>query len=100
VVLANLAGGIVSALYAAYIGIRWLKVQFEAWPTAKIYLAGFLASLLPLLLLHFLYNHYLEVFIIGALLYLLIYITLTPLLNIIDDRELAALEKMTTKIRG
>lgn len=100
VVLANLGGGIVSALFAAYVGISRLKVQFEAWPTAKIYLTGLLASLLPLLLLHFLWNHYLEVFIIGALLYLLIYITLTPLFNIIDDRELAALEKMTTKIRG
>jgi O-antigen/teichoic acid export membrane protein len=100
VVLANLGGGIVSALYAAYIGINKLKVQFEAGSTAKIYLAGFLASLLPLLLLHFLWNHYVEVFIIGAILYLLIYVTLTPLIGIVDERELAALERMTTKIRG
>lgn len=100
VVLANLGGGVVSALYAAYIGINKLRVHFEAGPTAKIYLAGFLASLLPLLLLHFLWNHYLEVFIIGAILYLLIYVTLTPLIGIIDERELAALERMTTKIRG
>lgn len=100
VVLANLAGGIASTLYAAYIGIHKLNVQFEATPTAKIYLAGFIASLLPLLLLHYMWNHYAEVFIIGALLYLIIYITLTPLIGIIDDRELTALERMTTKIRG
>jgi O-antigen/teichoic acid export membrane protein len=100
VVLANFAGGIASTLYAAYIGVHKLKVQFEAKPTAKIYLAGFLATLLPLLLLHFIGNHYIEVFLIGAFLYLLIYITITPLIGIVDERELTALEKMTTKIRG
>ena len=100
VVLANLAGGIASTFYAAYIGVHKLKVQFEATPTAKIYLAGLLASLLPLLLLHFMGNRYLEVFLIGVFLYLLVYITLTPLIGIVDERELAALERMTTKIRG
>jgi O-antigen/teichoic acid export membrane protein len=100
VVLANLIGGIASSLYAAYTGMHKLKVHFETGPTAKIYLAGLLASLMPLVLLHFLWNHFLEVFIIGALLYLIIYMTLTPLLDIIDERELAALERMTTKIRG
>src|SRR5208337_3010695 len=100
VVLANLAGGIVSTLYAAYVGVHKLKVQFEAIPTAKIYLAGFLASLLPLLLLYFMWNRYAEVFVIGALLYLLVYITLMPLIGIVDERELAALERMTSRIRG
>jgi O-antigen/teichoic acid export membrane protein len=100
VVLANLAGGIVSTLYAAYIGVHKLKVQFEARPTAKIYLAGFLASLLPLLLLHFMWARYAEVLIIGTVLYLIVYVTLMPLIRIIDEKELAALERMTRRIRG
>jgi len=100
VVLANLVGGIASTSYAAYIGVHKLKVQFEARPTAKIYLAGLLASLLPLLLLHFMWAHYAEVFVIGAFLYLLIYITLMPLIGIVEEKELAALERTTSKIRG
>lgn len=100
VVLANLAGGIVSTLCAAYIGVTRLKVQFETGSTVKIYLAGFLASLLPLLLLHFIWARYAEVFVLGALLYLIVYVTLTPLLGIIGDRELATLERVTSNIRG
>ena len=100
VVLANLVGGIVSTLLAAYVGVHRLKVQFEAGPTIKIYLAAFLASLLPLLLLYFLWARYLEVFVIGAFLYLLVYVALLPLIGIIDDRELATLERMTSNIRG
>lgn len=100
VVLASLAGGIVSTSVAAYIGVHRLKVQFEVGPTVKIYLAGFLASLLPLLFLHFMWARYVEVLIIGAVLYLIVYVTLMPLINIVDERELAALERMTSKIRG
>jgi O-antigen/teichoic acid export membrane protein len=100
VVLANLVGGIVSTLFAAYVGVHRLKVQFEAGPTAKMYLAGFLASLLPLLLLHFMWTRYAEVLIIGAVLYLIVYVTLMPLIRIIDEKELAALERMTRRIRG
>jgi small-conductance mechanosensitive channel len=100
VVLASLVGGIVSTLCAAYVGVHRLKVQFEVGPTAKIYFAGFLASLLPLLLLHFMWARYVEVLIIGAALYLIVYVTLMPLIRIIDEKELAALERMTRKIRG
>lgn len=99
VVLASLAGGMASALFAAYLGVHRFRAEFEAGPTVRIYLAGFLASLLPLLLLHFLGAHYIEVLIIGAVLYLIVYATLMPLIKIIDKRELAALEKMTGKIR-
>jgi O-antigen/teichoic acid export membrane protein len=100
VVLANLAGGFVSTSCAAYVGVHRLKVQFEAGPTVKIYFAGFLASLLPLLLLHFIWARYVEVLIIGAVLYLIVYVTLMPLIRIIDEKELAALERMTRRIRG
>jgi hypothetical protein len=65
----------------------------------RIYLAGFLASLPPLLLLYFLWAHYIEVLIIGAVLYLIVYATLIPLMRIINERELDALEKITGKIR-
>jgi peptidoglycan biosynthesis protein MviN/MurJ (putative lipid II flippase) len=99
VVLASLAGGIISTLYAAYLGVRRFGIEFEAGSTVRIYLAGFLASLLPLLLLHFLWKHYIVVLIIGAVLYLFVYATLMPLMRIIDERELGALEKMTGKIR-
>jgi hypothetical protein len=57
------------------------------------------ARLLPLLLLYFLRAHYIEVLIIGTVLYLFVYATLTPLMKIIDERELVALGKMTGKIR-
>ena len=100
VVLANLGGGIVSAAYAAYIGINKLKVHFEAGITAKIYLSGVLASLIPLLLVYFMSRHYVIAFIIGVILYLLIYITLIPLTGILNDRDLAAIERLTTRIRG
>jgi O-antigen/teichoic acid export membrane protein len=100
VVLANLAGSFVSTLCAAYFGVHRFKLQFEARPTLKIYLAGFLASLLPLLLLYFMSARYVEVLVIGAGLYLFVYVTLLPLLRVIDERELAALERMTRRIRG
>jgi O-antigen/teichoic acid export membrane protein len=99
VVLASLTGGIISALYAAYVGVHRLRIEFEAGPTVRIYLAGFLASLLPLLLLHFLWAYYIEVLIAGAVLYLIVYVTLMPLIGIVDERELGALEKMTGKVR-
>jgi small-conductance mechanosensitive channel len=65
-----------------------------------IFLAGFLASFLPLLLLHFMWAHYVEVLVGGSVLYLFIYITLMPLLRIFDEKELAALERVASKIRG
>lgn len=99
VILASLAAGLASTLYAARIGVRRFRVQFEAKPTVKIYFAGLLSSLLPLVLLHFMWAHYVEVLIAGAFFYLAVYVTLMPLIRIVDETELKALDQMTGRIR-
>jgi len=99
VILATFIGGLASTSYAAYIGIHELKVNFQVKPVVKIYLAGLLSSLLPLVVLLFMWAHQVEVLVVGTVLFVAFYVTLIPLLRIVDENELAALRRMTAQIR-
>jgi O-antigen/teichoic acid export membrane protein len=98
-ILASFIAGLASTSYAAYIGIHELKVNFQVKPVVKTYLAGLLSSLLPLVVLLFMWAHQVEVLVVGTVLFLACYVTLIPLLRIVDEKELTALRRMTAQIR-
>jgi O-antigen/teichoic acid export membrane protein len=98
-IFASFIAGLASTSYAAYIAIHELQVNFQVKPVVKIYLAGLLSSLIPWVVLLFMWAHQVEVLIVGTVLFLAFYITLIPLLGIVDENELATLRRMTAQIR-
>jgi O-antigen/teichoic acid export membrane protein len=96
--IASLISSIAGASYAAYIASKKLKVQFNFGPTARIYLAAGLSSIPSLILLLFSLTNGILTLIIGAATYLFIFITLMPLIRIVNEGELNALASVTGKI--
>ncbi len=96
--VASLISSGTAACYGAYIGIRKLKITFDLKPTTRIYLAAFSSSIPSLLLLYFTHLNDELTFIIGAVSYLAIFITLMPLLGIVNHGEISALSNVTMKI--
>lgn len=95
---ASLIAATVGTAYAAYIGKYQLKVQFDLKSVARIYADGGLSALPCLLLLYFSVLHGIALLLVGAILYLLIFITLMPLIKIVNQDELRALRRVTAKI--
>lgn len=98
-IISNLSAYFISTIYGAFVAKR----RFDATPnwrnTAKIYLASF-SSLAPLLFLNtFLSSNVLLKVILGASLFILLYLTLLPFLRIISRQELADLEKAIAKTK-
>ena len=95
---ASLTAAIVGAAYAAYVGKYKLNVQFDLKPVARIYADGGLSTIPCLLLLYFSILHGIVLLLVGAILYLLIFITLMPLIKIVNQDELNTLRRVTSKI--
>lgn len=81
---ANTAG----TLYGAYRAKRNLQVEFDAKNIIKIYLISATSSVFPLLLSNLINLPGLLNLAIGGILYLLAYITLMPLTNLVTNSEL------------
>lgn len=101
--VASLISNIGGASYAAYVARNKLRVQFNLGPVARIYLAAGLSSIPSLIMLRFMPSNdilTLDILtlIIGAGMYLLIFVTLMPLIRIVNDSELNALASVTGKI--
>jgi O-antigen/teichoic acid export membrane protein len=96
--VASLISNIGGASYAAYIARKKLNIQFNLGPVTRIYLAAGLASIPSLILLLFTPLNGILTLIIGAGTYLFIFITLMPLVGIVNRGELNALASVTGKI--
>jgi O-antigen/teichoic acid export membrane protein len=96
--VASLISNIGGASYAAYIAKKKLNIQFNLGPVTRIYLAAGLASIPSLILLLFTPLNGILTLIIGAGTYLFIFITLMPLVGIVNRGELNALASVTGKI--
>jgi O-antigen/teichoic acid export membrane protein len=96
--VASLISNIGGASYAAYIAKKKLNIQFNLAPVTRIYLAAGLASIPSLILLLFTPLNGILILIIGAGTYLFIFITLMPLVGIVNRGELNALASVTGKI--
>ncbi|MCW4024992.1 MAG: flippase [Candidatus Bathyarchaeota archaeon] len=98
VIVAFLVSTIVASVYAAIVAIRQLKIKFSFGPDLRIYLISLLSAVPPLVLLVFLSLNFIAVLLIGGLMYLIIFITLMPIMGIVNEAEIESLEKVTGKL--
>jgi O-antigen/teichoic acid export membrane protein len=98
VIVAFLIAGTVASIYAACIAIKRLEIRFDFKQTGRIYMISVLSSLVPLCLLLSTSFSSIVIFIIGTILFLLVYITLMPLVGIVDAKELVVLSNITKNI--
>jgi stage V sporulation protein B len=98
VIVAFLVSTIVASLYAAVVAVRQLKIKFSFGPDLRIYLISILSAVPPLILLVFLSLNFTLVLLIGGLMYLIIFITLMPIMGIVTEAEIESLQKVTGRL--
>lgn len=96
--VASLLSNVGGAAFEAYVGRTKLRVHFNFKPISKIYFAAGLSILPPLTLLYLLPFNALPVFLVGMIMYLFTFVTLMPIIGIVDINELDALTRVTRKI--
>ena len=97
-IVALLIAGAGASSYAAYVAVRQLKVEFAFKSTLRICLISVLSSIPPLGLLFFTSLNYVVILILGTIVYLLVFVTLMPLVGVVNQAELKALGRVTGKI--
>ena len=85
--------------YGAYVARRNYNIEFDTSTMSKIYLSSALSSPLPLLLLYLSPFPNLFNVVSGALLYLFAYITLAPVMKIVNHSELQVATNILQKIK-
>jgi len=85
--------------YGAYVARRNYKIEFDTSTMSKIYLSSAFSSPLPLLLLYLSPFPNLFNVVSGALLYLFAYITLAPVMKIVNHSELQVATNILQKIK-
>jgi O-antigen/teichoic acid export membrane protein len=98
VIVAYLIAGLISSLYAARIAVRQLKISFDVKPLVRIYLVALISCFPSLILLFFTHLSSLIVLFFGILSYFAIFITLMPLLHVVNKVELHELDRITGRI--
>lgn len=98
VIIAFLIAGTIASVYAAYIAIHQLKIKFNFKQTIRIYLITLLSSVIPVVLLQFTSLPSFIVVILGAGLYVIVYLSLIPLMGVMNENELGALANVTKNI--
>ena len=98
VIAASLIAGTVASSYAAYVAKRRLKVNFDFKPTLRIYVISVLSAVPSLALLFFTSLNSTVILVFGALTYLFVFVTLMPLMRIVDEAEIKALGRVTVTI--
>lgn len=97
-IIAFLIAGTIASVYAAYIAIRQLKVKLAFKQTIRIYLISLLSSVIPFVLLHFTSLPSVIVLILGATIYLIVYLSLMPLMSVVNRTELDIIANVTKDI--
>jgi len=99
VIAAGISAVAASTCYGMYIAKRSFKIQFDTKSLAKIYLIAIASTVPSLLLLQISPLSSLANVIIGGMLYLAIYVTLTPIAGVVNNSELKTLAEIAQKIK-
>jgi len=98
-IIAFLIANVADNIYAFYVARSSFKIEFDVRSMIKIYLVSFLSSIPAVITLRFSSFPPLLNVIVGGLLYLFTYTTLTPLMKIVDQQELKAVANILAKIK-
>jgi O-antigen/teichoic acid export membrane protein len=99
VIAAGISATAASTCYGMYVAKRNFKIQFDTKSLVKIYFIGIASTAPSLLLLQTSLLPSLANVIIGGLLYLAIYVTLTPIARVVNNSELKTLAEIVQKIK-
>ena len=98
VIVAYLISAIVASVYAVVAAVRKLKMEFRFKSPLLIYLLSTLAALPSLLIMYLIPLSSLLFLVVGAIVYLAVFLTLLPLLKIMDKTEFLALGQFVTNL--
>lgn len=98
-IVAFLIASTVGQLYSCYYAKKNFSIKFDIHGLVKIYLLSILSSIIPIIISNFLHMSLFISFIIGALVYLFIYITFMPIIKIITIDELNQVYAIIKRIR-
>jgi O-antigen/teichoic acid export membrane protein len=88
----------VASIYAAVVAHKQLQLKFNFRVNLRIYLISILSAFPLLAMLLFTSLNFILVLLFGGALYLLVFITLMPLLKIVNKPEINALKKVADKL--
>ncbi|MDR2720345.1 MAG: oligosaccharide flippase family protein [Nitrososphaerota archaeon] len=98
VIVASLVSTLVASVYAAVIAHKQLQLKFTFRHNLRIYLISLISAFPPLALLLFTSLNFIVVLLVGGILYLIVFVTLMPLLRIVNKTEIETLAKVTNKL--
>jgi len=98
-IVASLISGLLSLVYGVFIAVKKIHVSLDLKASLRIYLTSFLSATPTLLFLHLSPFNNLPNLIIGGSLFLLTYLTLTPLTGAITHNDIQNLTPILNKIR-
>jgi len=98
-IIASLTASTASTIYGSYVARKNFQLEFDARSIIKIYLISAVSSVPSILLLYLAPLPKLLNIMIGGLLYLFIYATLTPITKIITPSELQSASRIVQKVR-
>jgi len=94
VIVAYLISAVVASVYAVIAAVRQLKMKFEFKSPLRIYLLSLLAALPSLAIMYFTSLSSILFMVVGATVYLAVFLTLLPVLKVMDQTEFAALGQL------
>ena len=97
-IIAALLANVATTIYGSYTARKNFKIEFDTHSIIKIYLISAISNLPTFLILYF--THLPAIFnvIIGGLLYIITYATLTPFAKILTIHEIQMAKHITQKI--
>ncbi|MDR0798027.1 MAG: flippase [Nitrososphaerota archaeon] len=98
VIVATVISTMTASIYAAVVAHKQLHLKFTFRYNLRIYLISIISAFPPLAMLLFTSLNFILVLFIGGTLYLLVYITLMPLLKIVNKAEIEMLLKITERL--
>ena len=99
IIIALLVAHTSGTLYGVYIAKKKYQVKFARKSIIKVYAAAAVSTLPALLVLQFSPLHQLVTVILGGLLYLIVYLTLIPLIGTINKTELQMVTRVAQRIK-
>jgi len=97
-IIASLIASTAVTIYGSYTARKNFQIEFDTRSIVRIYLTSAVSSILPFLILYFTHLPALFNALIGGVLYLITYATLTPLAGIITIPEIQMAKRITQKI--
>ncbi|MBX5327648.1 MAG: oligosaccharide flippase family protein [Candidatus Bathyarchaeia archaeon] len=99
VIIALITSNLIGTLFGVYAAKEKYQVKFATKSIIKIYVIAAISTLPALLVLYFSPLHEFVTVILGGLLYLVMYLTLIPLMGIIDQTELQTVTRVARRIK-